>query len=698
MWVWYSCVCLWGVIGAVAQPTQPVMRWGIMSGYGANLYSAQFQQLPGIPSCCPGFDGGRGTGVAVSLLAEAPWLPYAWLSGQLGYWTLSGDLWKQERIGNVALIGAQGDTVVRAAEVEHTLQALLGAIAADLGISSRFFGRFTARLGLTLGVLLQRYFRQHEQLVVPEGFVFAVEGSRRRNEYEGTIPNTPLALLGASFAVGYSLPVGQAWELVPTLHYAIFLNNLSSVSWKPSALRFGATVLYTVYPPLEPLRDTVYLRDTTTVAIIGLTQETVVLHSRHRRTDTLMAEGRAWYRTTVKETWHRRVPKPPILLPKVDLALPDASALVVEELEQEEALPLLPYIFFPEGSAELEQTRMRLLTPQEAEGFDEHRLPINTLQVYYHLLNVVGKRLQRFPAAELTITGCVNNVGVEFNNVGLARRRAEAVRDYFVRVWNIEPRRVQVRARLLPEVPSNPEVPDGREENQRVELSANLPEILAPLFLAEVGYVATPAMLYLRSAVQAETTLARWQLAVTHGGEVLYSRQGEGVPPLETAFRVRPELLVRGDSIIQANLQVWDVLGTESTAQASLSFRRLSLRQKRAERVGDERRERFALMLFEYDKATLTKDHRRLLPLIRQRLLPRTRVIISGYTDRTGDPVYNKRLSEQRCRAVWQALGIRGKEPEVRAIGNDILLYPNDLPEGRAYSRTVLIELLSPVE
>ncbi len=684
---------------ATAQPPEPVARYGIFGGYGANLYTAQFQRLPGVPNCCPGFSGGRGTGLTLGLIGEYPWLPYAWISGRLGYASLSGELWEQERIGNVALIGAAGDTLVRAAEVGHALQTSLSVVMADVGLSSRFFGRFSARIGVTLGVLLTRRFSQYEQLLAPEGFVFAREGSRRRNQYTGTIPDAPLALLGTSFGIGYALPLGRAWEVIPTFHYTFFLTDLSSVSWKASTLRLGLAVLHSLFPPPAPVYDTVYRRDTTTIAVLGVQREELVLSHRRIRIDTLPLDGRLLYRTTIEEVWQRRVPRISRLEPRVQLTLPGSeSTLLIEELEQEEAFPVLPYIFFPEGSADLRRTRMQLLTPAQVEQFIPEKLPWNTLQIYSHLLNIVGERLRRFPEAELTVTGCVSNVGVEAANRDLAQRRAEAVREYLQRVWQIEPRRLRVQARLLPAIPSNPETPDGREENQRVELSASLPDVLAPLFLAEVGYTASSDVVLIHTAVEAETTVVAWEIRAYHGEQQLFLQRGTGMPPAEIPMSVEAAALARGDTLIWVELWVVDATGAEKRVRSYLPFQRLSLRQKKAERAGNERRERFALLLFEYDKATLTQEHRRLLSLIRQRIMPNTRVRISGYTDRTGDPAYNKRLAEQRCRNVQQALGLRTPVVEIRAIGSDTLLYPNDLPEGRAYSRTVVVELLTPVE
>jgi outer membrane protein OmpA-like peptidoglycan-associated protein len=680
-----------------AQPLpKPWIRLGAFAGYGATIYAADFRQLPGIPNCCPGFDGGRGTGLSLALIGEYPWYPLAWLNAQLSYWNLSGNLWKQEQIGNVALVSPGGDTSVLPARVEHVLNAHIGVIALEGGVSSRFFERFLLRVGIIAALPVQKQFEQYERLLSPEGFLFAREGSRIRNRYAGSIPQAPVALLGSSFSVGYALPAGADWELLPTLAYAIFLNNLSSVPWKPSALRVGLAVMRTLRRPPEPLYDTLYQRDTLAVEQVGLESERLELAERTISTDTLRTDALIRYRTTIAERWVRRIPRQPRLELSLRFA-PTAEPVRLEELEQEEFFPLLPYVFFPEGSADLARTRMRLLSPQEAAEFDERALPMQTLQLYAHLLNIVGARLKQLPQARLTITGCVSNVGEEQGNLALARRRAEAVRDYLMRVWGIDSSRLVLRARLLPAAPSNPATPEGQEENRRVELSSATWELLAPVRLAEIGYILTPATLEVLPSVETEAGLEHWELELRSARHVLARSEGSQLPAA-VEFAPPAQLLSLADSLLVAQLRVRDRFGQERSATAVLPLQRLTLRQKRAERFGNQRRERFVLTLFEFDKATLTEEHRRLLQLVRQRLRPGMHLVIAGYTDRTGDPAHNRRLAEQRCQNVWRFLQQPGITAELQPIGSDVLLYPNELPEGRAYSRTVHIDLFSPIE
>ncbi len=65
---------------------------------------------------------------------------------------------------------------------------------------------------------------------------------------------------------------------------------------------------------------------------------------------------------------------------------------------------------------------------------------------------------------------------------------------------------------------------------------------------------------------------------------------------------------------------------------------------------------------------------------------------ITGYADETGDVEYNRRLSLARARAV--AAELSSFSPVINGAGEDTILYPNDTPEGRFYSRSVRITVL----
>jgi outer membrane protein OmpA-like peptidoglycan-associated protein len=76
---------------------------------------------------------------------------------------------------------------------------------------------------------------------------------------------------------------------------------------------------------------------------------------------------------------------------------------------------------------------------------------------------------------------------------------------------------------------------------------------------------------------------------------------------------------------------------------------------------------------------------------------PKLKVEIAGYTDNTGDPDANRRLSLLRAQAVRSYLINRGIDGgRLRAVGKGMAdpIAPNDTPEGRAKNRRIEIHVL----
>jgi outer membrane protein OmpA-like peptidoglycan-associated protein len=76
------------------------------------------------------------------------------------------------------------------------------------------------------------------------------------------------------------------------------------------------------------------------------------------------------------------------------------------------------------------------------------------------------------------------------------------------------------------------------------------------------------------------------------------------------------------------------------------------------------------LLYFVLDTSEMTKESRaelpRLLDLIRQR--PAPEVVISGHTDRSGDPKYNEELGLRRANAVRRAVEAIGVPPDLITV------------------------------
>jgi len=148
---------------------------------------------------------------------------------------------------------------------------------------------------------------------------------------------------------------------------------------------------------------------------------------------------------------------------------------------------------------------------------------------------------------------------------------------------------------------------------------------------------------------------------------------------------------------VMAELQLVDNKGNIHISKTQTEpIEVISIQQKRKNRIGDYEVEKFSLILFDFDKATIEAQNKKIVDFIKSRTKPESEIEIIGYTDRTGSPEYNKRLSQRRADATRDALGRR--DAKSIGVGQERLLYNNDLPEGRFYCRTVEIIVKTKIE
>jgi outer membrane protein OmpA-like peptidoglycan-associated protein len=381
-----------------------------------------------------------------------------------------------------------------------------------------------------------------------------------------------------------------------------------------------------------------------------------------------------------------------VLAKAPDGTLREDARVVVERLTRSELFPLLPYVFFPQESAALEETAMRRLSETETGDFDETNLPNNTLGIYADLLNVVGTRMRANPAARLTLTGCNNATGAERNNRALSQRRAEAMRDYLVSVWKIDAKRIRVIARNLPREAPNVDAVEGQEEARRVEISCDTWAVLAPVRWQSVEQSVSTPTIVLRPEIIAEAGIRRWAVRVTQGESNFASFNGEDFPqPME--WQLDTTRLPEAGRNVDIELSVEDRTGRIGTSRVVLPFETETRTTEVVEQRGNRRIDRFSLILFDFKSSVIGSDNQRILDIVNQSISPRSNVTIYGFADKTGSSEINKKLALERCEAVRNALGasIRDINVQLEAVGSDRLLFDNDLPEGRNYCRTVQI-------
>ena len=471
------------------------------------------------------------------------------------------------------------------------------------------------------------------------------------------IPNSNVRA-ALMLGTGYTIQLDENLWLQPEISYRLPLTQVSSndqyTPWQVGQLRFGVNLTFNISTP-EPEPEPV-LPD---------------MGARIDRVTALDNAGREY----------------------------EVESINVEDVQYTEMFPLVPYVFYPENEA-TPASNMQDLGEAVEGGFDPERLPLDAIEVNRNLLNIVGSRMtmDEYQHANLTVTGVTDGKD-ELSVPELGNRRALWAKDYLVRTFGIQPARIAVQSRDVSDRPSAKNDPDGIVENRRIELSSNVPDLLAPLTItAEDQRVATPDLVMFHPAVENADTVESWNLKVTQAGRPLKEISGTGSPEKIT-WPIKPNDLSTAQVPVDYELTVRGADGREAQAVGSVPIDYLSSVQKRTENLPDRTIDKYSLILFDFDKASLTDDNRRILE---QSVLPSIKsnstVSIIGYSDRIGSDDYNKKLSVERANTVSTFLSTRAKDAKYTTIGvgESSEIFPNGNPIGRQLSRTVQVIVETP--
>ena len=635
-----------------AQSMRP--RVGVYGALGLNMHSGEHYGAPEALSCIE-FDGGSfggasGLGGAIGFLFELPLSQMFAVMARAGYTGLGADDVEEVPIGPILVNGEPVPGIS-----EYSFNNRLEALQADFTLGIRPFDvPLSFRIGPELGFIFAASYDQNERLKSPAEAVFIAEDSsstKVRNLYAGPLENVGVrvaALIGAD----YELPMNaqKTLLLVPEVAYSFaFTDVRSDMNWSAHQLRLGVALKYSlplpsppIPPPVEPPPP-----DPAIAAALDIV--------------SVSADG------TERQDFPIRV----------------------EEFINTQTRAFLNYVFFEEGSAEIPE-RYIVYLEDARRRFNTAALHNKSkLEVYYQSLNVLGSRMLEYPSSKITLTGTNANVGVELGNLDLSRRRAEAVRDYLVRSWGIDPKRIAIAARNLPAVASNPDSADGIEENRRVEVATDHLELISPVETMDTLRTVDPPVLRLRGTQTVEAGPGEWRMVLAQGGRTLGQLEGRGTPMQAIDFNLLddPQRIPLTEEPIIATYVQTDARGRTVTSTDQANVDQVTIQRKREEQLGDVTFENYNLITFEFDKSTLSPINRRIANVIKGRIRPTSEVEIIGYTDRLGLAEHNLELSRQRALSTAAALGVSAAN--ARGAGENTTLFDNELPEGRFLSRTV---------
>ncbi len=626
-------------IPAVAQPVEI----SLFGGMSADMHQASFSQLGTYASCCPEFEGGWGVGSWLGLGVELPLSNRFRIVPQITHAVNNGTMTSTE----ASFVADLRDTPrVRDALFRHDLDATISTIGLEPLALYRVIGGLDVMVGFRVAFVLRTHFTQTETLEEPDDYGTYLGAGRTWVNHEATIPDANPIATGLVAGLRYRVPLNasNSVNLSPEASYVMPMSSVTrGTEWTISSIRLGLSVSYALggetTPDTIPADTIVPAQPEAPYPTIAMTVEGLV-------------EGERMPFDTVR----------------------------IEETRIIDYVPVLGHVYFETGSAVVPS---RYLVSAGSVLHDSTQLTPQAATTA--VLGIVAKRIQQYPGTRITLIGATsdtpNDKGLE-----LARARAEAVKRALIDL-DVPSNSIIVQAQRTPSMPTRASSPAdaslAHAENQRVEIIPHRPEILDPLVLGRVHTTVAPDSLHISVHTVSSTGIVQCVATRLNGAPIALESNSDGYAASVPSPAVNQVYVA----------MVTDSIGRTVADSALVPVNHLSVERKRTERLGNAEVERYSLILFAFDNATVTSEHSRVLDRIRSRIKEGAQVHILGMTDVMGSSEYNLMLSHKRAEEVARVLGLDARS--IQALGSQQPQYSNNAPEGRAYNRTVVIELRS---
>ena len=669
------------------------LQAGIEGGYGWGWqWNANLNATPAALTGCDHYATGTGNGFSIRAIAEMP------MWGDASPWEFEPSFffelqrpdfrWDQALFTRDTNNGSLDPFTIR-----HEVQTTVDQIGIGGTFTYELVPNFFLEAGANLGLLFLQDYQASLHRVEPGALL--PDGTRDTTIGTGKLSKKLDLVPAVSLEMSYEAPISKTLRVRPGISASIPFGGYAAAtpSWLGS-MSFWNTI--EVNASISILLDLTPRTETVPVYVKQEIQVPVAPAPPVPKS-TLTASIKAMAMSSTGQE-------------------SNVVQMTVEEVRTRNADPILNYIFFDPGSATFPQRYITYSTPEDArrlfQGSTE-RNGVSLMTLYRETLNILGDRLRKYPSTILTLIGSTDNCDDRTQNakpdrtqkelLSLARARAEAVRNYLVHIWQIDPKRLKIETTLLPAKPSPSTTEEGRAENRRVEFrietgNTDAFRVMDPIIVTNIEHLATPDRIVLIPTVSS-SHIARTFASISAGGVELQTFNGTAnSEQAEKVWAPTESTLKKLRDSLDIDYDVWDSSGNHAHAHSSIPLDIIHIQSNRPERI-----ERFSLILFGFDEAALNPNNERSIRSAANMIptIPIQRVLIQGYTDETGNAEHNDELSSERANAVKERLEAMlhsegatvPTEIHTEGHGSRDLLYDNTLPEGRFFSRTVNITI-----
>jgi len=693
------------VVKDTLQPSQ--VRFGAAFGYVIPFVSARFSGLPGVPSCCPEYSPLSASVFGVGIFGEIPMLPALSVGARLEFSSFSMNFAQRQ---NVLLANPANIASPLSVPLLYSLAASFSALSIEPYLVYRPIAMLSIHAGVGFSTFLSGTYRQSERLDTT-GLTFSTLRTER-NVLSGAMSNFASILPSVRLGASYDIPLGEKgqWLVAPEASFALSLGNVvnglqgANASWTMSAARVGVSVRY------SPERTTP----------LSAEELRTLQERENQRYEKRIAECKPivavpqlvslakQFNISAKITDVRGI--------KSDSTVVENPTITIEEFLASRSRYVLNSIFFGAASADI-APRYERIRAEESAGFRlENFAEAGVLQIYYHVLNIVGKRLTQNPKADITLIGHADGL-TEKNDKRLAQARAEKIKEYLVSTWGIAENRIKIQTALS----RTPNGTDGdelleAEEQRRVEIQSTNRMILEELRFDYLVRVIEPAKIRITFDISSNAGIGEWSVEAKQNEASSASRRSaterykrlfakQGTSSEEKIFEwaiAKSENLPQSREPIEVELRAASSPDANSPVVYNTSVRTIpvslvSVADKERQRVADKRTDSYTLFSFAYGtNAPISgnADVQRVVAAIKQTLKPGAQVTVSGYTDTRGNEITNGILAQQRANAVAGLIAFPNMI--INSFGAT-KINDNALPEGRFYNRFVQVDVQTPL-
>lgn len=532
--------------------------WNIDASVGAvsSAPSGSFGSVPGIAS--PGnlrYDPVSGaTHLTASLGADRPVFRGLRAGLRLDAQTVQLRYDAFER----APIAIEGGGVALAT-LQHNLQTTMTLIGVTPYLRYEPVPWLSVGTGFPLMSVTASRFNQTMVFSDPVGLRF-VDGSIEQITARGRVPNIRTVIPLITMFAEATIPASPSGALVlaPRIGFAQALTSITNDgAFNMRSLSIGVGLRYRMGrgpvvapkvdtqppvmapPPMVPLSVRIE-RDTFVELTRGIAESITMLMSTTidtvSQTDT---EGNELRIVRRRETYRMAVPKPPsVLRAALQLRFVDDNGEVTQDarlaavrVESRRVVSFLPAVVFDHSSAQI-PSRYQLLSPQQARSWKETLINSSSESHWqYHVLNVIGSRLKRFPTTTCALIGSDEGALKD-----VTRDRMKTIRDYITTRFGIDQSRIQIdrigyRSNLHNTLPPS-----------AIALDLSSPELLAPVTFTVSTIETQLPRVQLLPDVISEAGVQRWSIQASLQDVPVRTFSGTGTVPSAISWDMNDDI------------------------------------------------------------------------------------------------------------------------------------------------------------